>query len=391
MSDHESDNLFRSGHYVEAADRLKKGLENQGENGRDLLLFLMDVGLSLHSAGQYEESNKVFLRADKIAEIKDYTSIATEAGTLITSDNIKDYKGEDFEKVLINTYLAMNYSLLGNSEDALVEARRVNQKLYMMVSEGKRKYKQNAFARYLSAILYEQENNYNDAYIDYKNARDLMPNYPGIGKDLWRCAWQLNMPDEMQRWDNAYHLTEADHAQARLAAPSSRKGEIVVLYENGISPMKRPNPSFTEVPKFYPRRNPISFATIEINGQNRGMTSVLEDIESTAIENLKEKYDGIVAKKLAGIVVKESIAYGVERATNSPLLGMAARLAMYASDQADVRSWNLLPKDLQVFRLVVEPGTYTVRALPGGVFGLPQKVVQVEAGKKVFINFRYTP
>ena len=44
MSDRESDTLFRQGRYEEAAQRLQKGVEDQGENGRDLLLFLLDVG-----------------------------------------------------------------------------------------------------------------------------------------------------------------------------------------------------------------------------------------------------------------------------------------------------------------------------------------------------------
>jgi hypothetical protein len=166
MSDHESDRLFRVGKYDDAASRLKSGLLSHGEQGRDSLLYLLDIGLSLHSAGKYDESNQAFLKADKIADIKDYTSLSAEAATLFTSDNLKDYKGEDFEKVLINTYLSMNFALMGDFESSLVEARRVNHKLHLMVTEGKRKYKQNAYARYLSAILYEAENNYNDAYGD---------------------------------------------------------------------------------------------------------------------------------------------------------------------------------------------------------------------------------
>src|SRR4051812_46821822 len=101
MSDHVSDRLFRDGDYDAAAESLRKGLASQGESGRDRLLYLLDLGLALHSAGKYEESNKLFLEADKLAEIKDYTSLAAEATTLLVSENTKDYKGEDFEKVLI--------------------------------------------------------------------------------------------------------------------------------------------------------------------------------------------------------------------------------------------------------------------------------------------------
>jgi hypothetical protein len=136
MQDKVSDDLFRRQAYDQAADHLKEGLAKDGDEGRDSLLYYLDIGLALHSAGKYEESNKYFLRADKLAEIKDYTSLSKEAATLLVSENIQDYKAEDFENVLINTYLSMNYALMGNHEDALVEARRVNQKLYMMVREG---------------------------------------------------------------------------------------------------------------------------------------------------------------------------------------------------------------------------------------------------------------
>ncbi len=391
MSDHESDRLFRQGLYGDAAIRLKKGLEEQGEKGRDVLLYLLDIALSLHSAGQFDESNKVFLKADQVAEIKDYTSLSEEGLTLLTSDNVKDYKGEDFENVLISTYLAMNFALMGDHENALVEARRVNRKLHMMVTEGKRKYKQNAFARYLSAILYEADQNYNDAYVDYKGTLDLKPEFPGLGRDLWRCAWQLRMPDEMEKWDRRFHLTDEDHQRAKLLGPRSEKGEIIVLYENGISPIKMPNPDFRELPRFFPRFNPVSMARISLNGQPQGETAVLENIEATAIQNLDEKYAGLIAKKLAGVVAKELIAHQVEKISDSPLLGFAARIAMYVSDQADVRSWNLLPKDLQVLRIVVDPGTYSVQATPVGAPALPEKIVQVTPRKKVFVNFRYMP
>ena len=60
MSDVEADRLFRSAHYEEAAAHLKKGLIEQGEHGRDVLLYLLDIGLSLHSAGQFEASNEAF-------------------------------------------------------------------------------------------------------------------------------------------------------------------------------------------------------------------------------------------------------------------------------------------------------------------------------------------
>jgi hypothetical protein len=393
MTDFGVDNAFRAHRYDEAADKLKKGYQEQGEKGRDSLLYVLDLGLALHSGGKYDESTKYFLQANDLSVIKDYTSISKEAATLLVSDNIKDYKVEDFENVLINTYLAMNYAAIGNFDDALVEARRTNQKLYMMVSQGGRKYKQSAFTRYLSAMLYEANGDYDDAYIDYKNTLGLAPEYPGLGKDLWRCAVVLGFDDDKEKWDDQFHLTAEDHKQAMLVAPKSPKGEIIVLYENGISPVKRPNPQFKEVPKFYPRYNPVAFADVEVNGKVLGETHMLDNIETVAIENLEEKWGGMVAKKVAGLLVKGAAAYGVAKLTGSPLLGELAGMALVDADQADCRSWNLLPHDLQVARIPVDAGTYTVKILPRGPGAppAPEKTIQVTRGKRVFVNFRYMP
>src|SRR5687768_14171886 len=63
--------------------------------------------------------------------------------------------------------------------------------------------------------------------------------------------------------------------------------------------------------------------------------------------------DLIVAKKIAGAVVKEVVAHQIAKQTKNELLGGLAKLAMYAADQPDLRSWNLLPKDLQIARIIV--------------------------------------
>ncbi|MBC7386501.1 MAG: hypothetical protein H7301_10130 [Cryobacterium sp.] len=396
MNDTESDALFRSGRYEASSTRLRAGLEKEGVDGRDGLLYLLDLGLSEHSAGKVDEAIKAFRLADQTAEIKDYTSLSTETATLLTTDQIKQYKGEDFENVLINVYLAMDYAAKGDRESAIVEAKRVNRKLYLMNTEGKRKYAQNAFARYLSGILYEADRNYNDAYVDYKLTAELLPKFPGIGRDLWAMAWKMGDRDDRERWEKEFPITEAEKNAAKARVSLARPAEIVVLYENGISPRKIPDAGFHSIPKFFPRANPVKVGMASVSSDPSGesfeaKTNVLMDIEAVAIENLREKWGGLLAKKLAGAGLKIGLGAYVNSKTKDSGLGTLLALALDASDQADTRSWNLLPRDLQVARFPVKGGTYTVKLSPLGASPLPAKTVQVKPGEKAFVTFRYMP
>ncbi len=393
MADTRADRSFKQGDYDSALSILEEGLKEEGD-GNDQLLYLLDLGLVAHTAGQIEKSTKYFLESDKIADLKDYTSLASEATSLLVGDNIKHYKGENFEKVLINAYLAMNFAEQGNLESALVEARKVNRKLELMITEGKRKYQLNAFAYYLSGILYEASGEYDDAYIDYKKTHELVPFLPGIGEALWRAAALSRREDDADRWQRNFNLSADTLSRARLLGRGKSKGEIIAIFENGISPIKRAHPQWHSVPKFFPRYNPVEYATVEVDGIDVGRTHVVHDIQSTAIQNLDDDYAGIIAKKIAGVVVKEVVGDQVAKQTKSEGLGFLTKLILHASDQADVRSWQLLPKDLQIARAVVDPGTHAVKLRMAGSRDHGReylKHVKVAAGGKAFVFFRYMP
>ncbi len=393
MSDRKIDDAFRARDFSRASAYLQKGLEKQGEEGKDALLYLMDLGITQHTAGDFAASIKTLLQADRMAEIKDYTSLSREASTLLVSDSTKPYKGEDFEKVLINTYLAMNFAFLNETESALVEARKVNRKLYLMVNEGKRKYQQSAFARYLAALLFESSGQLNDAYVDYKLSRDLLPNWRPLALDLYRLAFQLRMPDEMDRWEKEFSLTPSEkEAALRPLKVTPREGELIVIYQNGISPVKIPNPDFHSVPMYRARFNPVRYADVKVDGEIRGRTTVLHDIEETAIQNLRDNTAGIVAKKVGGLVAKQAAGAGVAKLTKNQALGDLASLVLQLADQADTRSWSLLPRDLQILRVFLPEGDHRVEVLPGGMPGRALvHEVRVQPGKRSFVNVRYIP
>lgn len=384
---------FYAGQFSEAAKRLEEGAYQEGT---DQLLFLFDRATALHHASDYEQSIKDFEIAEKLAELKDYTSVSSEVATLVTNDKILPYKGEDFEKVLISQYQALNYLMLGKYEDALVECRRVNHKLHIMISQGKRKFRLNPMASYLAAMMYEDQRQWDHAYIDYQAVYKLTPDFPYLGEDLYRLAWKNNIRDHMERWAREYNLSADDQKRIRETAALP---EIVIIVENGRSPEKVPHQNWHALPKYVPRQNPVSYARVLVNGVEQGRSYTLFDVEKTAIQDLDEKYGGLIAKRVGGVVAKEVLADQVGKRTD-PILGALLRIGMHAADQADLRSWLTLPRDFQVYRARVAPGEmYKLAIQPRALSGAEavsstqniEKIIHFENQKKnqrVFFHVR---
>src|SRR5207245_9403545 len=120
-------------------------------------------------AGRYAESNAQLARAEDRIDALYTVSLHLEAGAFLTNDTTLPYEGEDFEKVMINVIAALNYVSLDRLDDALVEVRKVDQKLNVFNDRNEKKnvYKEDAFARYLSGILYEARGELNDALVAY--------------------------------------------------------------------------------------------------------------------------------------------------------------------------------------------------------------------------------
>ncbi|MCD4653526.1 hypothetical protein K8T06_06285, partial [bacterium] len=150
-------------------------LENNDKDskGRNRLLYNMEKGIALHLSGNYIASNDAFEKAYIILEefSKNY---ALHALSFLSNPTVTAYAGEDFEKVQIHYYKALNFVLSGNLNDALVECRRINIKLNILndrYEAGKKNhYGSDAFAWNFMGMLYDAVKEYNNAFICYRNA-----------------------------------------------------------------------------------------------------------------------------------------------------------------------------------------------------------------------------
>lgn len=360
---------------------LKKHAE---ESSDDKLVYLMDYGTALQIAGRYKESNKAFLLAHDIAEIQDYHSISKITASLLFSESMVQYKGDHFEKVFINAMLALNFLMLGDHESALVETRRLNEKLYKLKVEGGKSYEENEFAYYLAGMIWESDRKYDDAYIDYKKAYKINPNLPFIKEDLLRTSY-------LARRRQAYKQHLKDFNINFNPQDYKNKAELVLIYQQGWGPVKRPSPQAPRFPALFPVSSRTQAAQVKV-GEKEYKTQQIFDVTSEAINTLKEQYAALIAKRIAAEATKVAVSKSLEK--NNEGLGQLAYVVMKMADTADLRQWSTLPNSFQIQRIWVKPGTYDVTV--SGLLGSGQpsgeteqyKDVKLRRNKKTFLTWR---
>lgn len=365
---------------IEQFDELAK------RRDRDELLYLMDLGMAAHAASRYEDAIRALRRADELADVKDYTSITEESAAILLHDEVKPYKGEDFEKVLINAYLAVDYALLGKLEEALIECRRVNHKLDRYIREGQLPYKRNHFAKYLAGALFEAGREWNDAFVDYRQLLSWGGDEALLAGPLLRLAHVLQAEQEMASYRGRFK-----NASWKIGRD---EGEIILIVEVGRSPRKVPSEQFHLVPRFDKRPYTADSVVLRAGEGRETRSRTLFDIEETAIRELDAKMAAILAKKVGGVAVKQLVADRVAKETESKFLGFLTALFLHASDRADLRSWSTLPAKLQIARLVVPSGRLDVELDMVRISGEIQRNVrrwaglEVRPGAKVFLSHR---
>lgn len=375
---------LRSGQFARAVTELEPLAKKKDD---DQLVYLLDYATALQEAGRYKESMKAFAEAEAIADIQDYHSISNVAGSLVLSETMIQYKGDDYEKVMINAVNAVNYLETGDLDEALVEVRKLNQKLYKYKNEAKKDYEQNPFAYYLSGIIWEADRKWDDAYIAYKTAYELIPEYAPLKQDLLRLARRAQRMDDFNDWKKKFGDVEVSPLWKDKAA-----GELIVILQQGWGPRKEPRPENPRFPYLVPSRNFTQTAAVEINGKREAQTSPVFSVQDVAIKTLNDDYARLVASRVGGMVTKAVLSDQLRQKNEA--LGLLAWVILNAADQADLRQWSTLPQTFQVARVPLKAGKYKVQAAGLDAFGqetgerMQDRDIEIKPGQKVFVNWR---
>lgn len=312
--------MIKEGRYSEAIKKLKPLAE---KDGRDQLVYLLDYATAQQMAGQHKDSINSFLQADKLAELVDYQSVSKVTIATLGSEEMLQYKGENYEKIMINAMMALSFLATNDFENAVVQARRVNEKVNKIRLDGGREdYELNPFGFYLMGLLFEADGSFDNAYISYEKSYNLDGRNPLLRQDLIRSAKKARRLDMHEKWKKEFADIPDDPKWY-----DKKKGDLVILSLNGWSPTKNFSPIDRRFPKLYFTPSLTKSLRADIAGVNSFQSVTAFNVAEIAMRTLDADYGWMAARKIGAFVAKEVVADQIRQ--KNELLGFAAWLTMH--------------------------------------------------------------
>ncbi len=398
---------------LEAASRLLDGNKKQSRD-KNRFLYFVNQGLVKAQLGQYEESNDWFEKAYLFGE--DYRkNPANIVTSFLVNPNTAVYPGEDHEHLLLLYYKAINFLKLKDYESALVECRRLNNRLLELSDKyrSENKYKRDAFVHNLMGIIYEASGDVNNAFIAYRNSFDIykedystlfgLSPPEQLKQDLVRTAYLNGFQTELEFYEREFGF-EYD----KTAAASE---ELVFFWHNGLGPVKDewsvnftivegeggvvsfvndeysfnfPFPIHDEAqkseltnlrffrvafPKYVERETLYNRASVSVNKEQYPL-ELAENVNDIAFKVLNERMLQEFAQGLLRVAIKKSIEQAIrgdqskEDESDKEDKGEEFREGLSflvgvlnaATEKADTRNWQTLPHSIFYTRVPLDTG-----------------------------------
>ena len=390
--------------------------------GKNALLVFEEQGRLDQLQGRYRESADAYQKAMSFCEMQADGAVVRVGETLKASlaatygnDLAMDYPVLAFDQMMLRSLDFFNRLALGEWDNAGVDIRNLtswrNQaneiimrdtdalrnalgekkrnelesrsayttlmKKESMFISGLRRSTDNVFALYLIALYHEIEGDSSNALMAYGDIENIKKGLPGVKEGVDRVNGVAIPPD---------------------------CGEVVVFFEEGYIPQKRKyrfedgglfTTVVSEMP-FYSAYDCLPYEEggpmiISVDGRNVASTAVYCDFAPLAVKSHEERLRGIIARQISRTSIKaitRGIFSGMALAgaycaangigddrgyTQTALLtvGIVGSIGMgimaSATEQADLRSWLLLPRQVQLARFPAKAGRHdlTLRTAEG--------------------------
>jgi len=398
---------WESGRYVAAAEAVEKEAVKHGDSEKDGLVWQLERGAIMRGAGDFDNSLASFVAAEEFvqsAESQANTQVSNEAVALATNLTQLPYKGYFYDRIMLNTYQAMNYMVLGDVDASRVELNRASERQRDALSKNaKRIEKAEAEARKVEEVQLEDGTSYVDKaqedekfntnidavykeddgvllYSDYVNPFSVFIDglfflsNPSSPSDLERARKSFQRVSQMSG-SNQY--LKDDLALANAAATGASVNNMTyVLFETGSAPYRKE--IRIDIPVFlvsgdvpyvgaaFPRLvyNDDYLSSLEVNtGTSTLQSETICSMDSVVKTEFYNELPIVITKTLVAAGTKALAAYAVSEALDGNLFVQITTSAVQlALNKADLRTWRSLPKEFQYCSFPTpEDGTITVR------------------------------
>ncbi|HEX9046230.1 MAG TPA: hypothetical protein VF988_04330, partial [Verrucomicrobiae bacterium] len=384
---------WRQGNLPAAMAEAQKAVTDNANN-KDTIIWRLEQGAVLRAAGKFDESNEAFDQAQ--LKIDDYAQkakvrLGQEAGALLSNQAELDYEGRSYDGIMLNTYRALNYLALGQTEKARPEIIRAYQRQQDAVEANKKRIQstQDAAEKQKDKEAIKKANN--DAklqgqlagatanlntlkvYADYVNPFTVY--LDGLyflvnaadASDLERAHKSL---ERVRSFAPENQFVQQDLAAADdLVNGKPLQPATYVIFETGCAPER--DQIRIDIPIIVSRVSYVgaAFPTLHLQGDylpslsvstsdTNVTTALVASMDSIVALDFKNELPIIITKTIAATVTKAVAAYAVNEAARQgggDIGGLVAQIgtAVYqaAVNIADERTWTTLPKEFQVARI----------------------------------------
>jgi len=348
------------------------------------------------------------------------TKVGAELGAALTNQASLPYRGRAYDKVMMNTYKAMSYLVLGDRERARVELNRALQRQRDAVAENEARIaKAREDAEKAARGELKDESGKSAAY-DSNRALDDPKTGPALQAALDASIAPMKpygdyvnpfsvfmdalyftvlgeTGDDWERGRKSFErvagmVPENPYVQADLAAAAEAaegktpEGVTYVIFETGTAPLR--DQVRIDIPTFlvtsrlayvgaaFPKlvfNNDYLTNLNVIVGDQTIPTATIASMDSVIANDFKNEWPTIVTKTLITTATKAIIQAAVQKQVEDRggmFGGLIAAVAMTAINSAtniaDTRTWTSLPKEFQYARIAT-PADRQLTVSAGGV------------------------
>ncbi|MEH6453143.1 MAG: hypothetical protein V7782_08910 [Psychromonas sp.] len=329
---------------------LEKAKKNVPES-RDYVQYYLNLGYLQLLSNDFQGSIDSFTLAKKEMAVLEATSVTENIGAGTVSEVLRSYSGYPTDRVMVHNMLALSYLFNDDIYAARVEMLQADvsmKKLY----NGKDQYAQLASTHLISAIVYEILDEESNALISYRNAAETieqegLPLPLGVKQALLRMSYNLGATQQYDEYKKKFSY---------LPQPTKNtKKQVFTLYFDGVVSNKIqktvvvPNHDREQLIRIsmpaYPQKgSAVGRAKVAFSDQKIS-TEVVESVDKLVRDDLGKEYPSILLLTTTRALAKyELVKKGHEQ---DALIGVLLNIATVITEVADLRSWNVLPSNIQ--------------------------------------------